>query len=549
MKLPIPFHAPGTAGALELPTRYRVVVMKAISCLWVLLLSTSLAAQAQQLLCERELRTNAPGIIQPAALLRLQPDSLRLMSDRRYPAGTSLALQTRLQRLNLGNCDTLPAGPTVSRVSQSDGRTNLATVNRRGQVLVAQILERPLAAASNRDSARIVLQLFNRNGTPRWRRVVPPQSYYEGASGLIEAPGGGFYVCGSQANGRGSGNPFLFRIDSLGQVQWRRTYRRVGVALENPNYTRTGNLVFTAAYTPGPGLAGIIATLEINQQGDSVTTRPVTIVPQQYTRPPFLATNALWPLRDGGFALVGQVDSANTGYFRPFLARLDRNLNLTWSYVYRPQATQNLRFVQPQELADGTLVVVASNAQSGRGYPFWLFRFSATGALQQTYPFVSQVLTANTSGGRYGFFGVAQGLQPLSDSSFVVVAGGSDTNSSRVYLAHLRVPGLPRVIDSHYVPAAQPLATRPGRAGGAGLALYPNPARETVTVRYPPLGGPAPATLVLSDVLGRTVLAQPLPPGTTEATVSVRGLPAGLYQATVRAGGRVVASGKLAVGE
>ncbi len=252
---------------------------------------------------------------------------------------------------------------------------------------------------------------------------------------------------------------------------------------------------------------------------------------------------SLLPLRDGGFALVGRLDSANTGYDRPFLARLDRNLNLTWSYVYRAQATQNMQFAQPQELADGSLIVAASNAQSGRNYPFWLFRFSATGTLQQRYPFVSQVLTANTGGGRYGFFGVAQGLQPLSDSTLMLVAGGSDLTSSRIYLAHLRVPGLPRVIDSHVVPAAQPLATRPARATGAELDLFPNPARETVTVRY---HGTVPATLELRDALGRVVLRQELP-AAGEAHLLVAALPTGLYTATLWVNGQRGPSQKLAV--
>jgi hypothetical protein len=52
---------------------------------------------------------------------------------------------------------------------------------------------------------------------------------------------------------------------------------------------------------------------------------------------------------------------------------------------------------------------------------------------------------------------------------------------------------------------------------------------------------------VLTDVLGRVVLTQPLSVAATEATVTVRGLPVGLYQATVRAGGQVVAGGRLAI--
>ena len=499
--------------------------------------------QAQQILCERQFAVTPLPYRRPAALLRLQADSLRLVSDY-YPNGPTSYVQARVQRLNLTSCDTVSAGSAVLRVSRNNGSLSLAAVNRRGQVLLAQN-QAPAAAG---DSSRITLQLFNRNGTSRWRRtLVPRAAGGDGVGDIIEAPENGFFLFGGEyypaPPGPGISYQFVLRLDSTGRELWRRRYSGFGAEpLRNPVYTRNGNLAGTTSYF-SPGAANTVLTVtEFNQRGDSLTTHPIVIVPQQLTRIYSYGTNDLIPLRDGGFALVGQVDSANTGFDRPFLARLDRNLNLTWSYVYRAQATQNMRFAQPRELADGTLVVVAGNLQSGRNHPFWLFRFSATGTLQQRYPFVSQVLTANTGGGRYGYFGVAQGLQALSDSSFVVVAGSGDVNSSRIYLAHLRVPGLPRIIDSHVVPPAI-LATRAGRAGGVALDLYPNPASETLTVRYARPAGAA--TLVLTDVLGRAVLVRPLNAG--ETTVSVRALPLGLYQATVRVAGQLVAAGKLAV--
>ena len=77
--------------------------------------------------------------------------------------------------------------------------------------------------------------------------------------------------------------------------------------------------------------------------------------------------------------------------------------------------------------------------------------------------------------------------------------------------------------------------------------LYPNPAGETVTARYRLPTGTTSATLVLSDLLGRQVLAQPLDPSATEATVAVWSLPAGFYQATWWVNGRAAATRKLAI--
>jgi hypothetical protein len=77
-----------------------------------------------------------------------------------------------------------------------------------------------------------------------------------------------------------------------------------------------------------------------------------------------------------------------------------------------------------------------------------------------------------------------------------------------------------------YDPSA-PLATATGaRAGVAPIALFPNPAHGTATLRLP-AGAPR-LPLVLIDEMGRTVRRYPAPP-TSEAELDLRGLPAGVY--------------------
>ena len=58
------------------------------------------------------------------------------------------------------------------------------------------------------------------------------------------------------------------------------------------------------------------------------------------------------------------------------------------------------------------------------------------------------------------------------------------------------------------------------------VPLYPNPARHAATLRLP--AGTAPAPLTLTDALGRAVRRYPAP-ASPEATLDLRGLPAGLY--------------------
>lgn len=61
-----------------------------------------------------------------------------------------------------------------------------------------------------------------------------------------------------------------------------------------------------------------------------------------------------------------------------------------------------------------------------------------------------------------------------------------------------------------------------------GLRVFPNPAHGTVTVTLQVAAGTARQPFVLLDALGRDVRYYPTPTG-AEATLDVRGLPAGLY--------------------
>ncbi|WP_310395331.1 endonuclease [Hymenobacter sp.] len=75
-----------------------------------------------------------------------------------------------------------------------------------------------------------------------------------------------------------------------------------------------------------------------------------------------------------------------------------------------------------------------------------------------------------------------------------------------------------------------PTATRAAALRRNALAIYPNPATETVQVRLPGAASARAATVAVLDALGRPVRQRTAPLGATSAvTVDLRGLPAGLY--------------------
>ncbi len=77
------------------------------------------------------------------------------------------------------------------------------------------------------------------------------------------------------------------------------------------------------------------------------------------------------------------------------------------------------------------------------------------------------------------------------------------------------------------------------------LSVYPQPARDHVTVRLRSQG--APATLQLTDLLGREVRRRDIAPGSDDLTLrlQVAGLPRGVYQLVLRAGNHVSATAVL----
>jgi hypothetical protein len=79
------------------------------------------------------------------------------------------------------------------------------------------------------------------------------------------------------------------------------------------------------------------------------------------------------------------------------------------------------------------------------------------------------------------------------------------------------------------LPDATALASTPAAAALAGLAVYPNPAYGTATVRLPTGLAAGPVALTLLDALGRSVRQQVLGSNAAEATVPLAGLPAGVY--------------------
>ena len=208
-------------------------------------LCAATTGRSQQILCERVLSMTTPMASGPLffanSLLQPQPDSVRLITSYRLGFNFSNLFQTKLQRLSTATCDTLPVGPSSYRSTERNDFIRVSCSNRRGQVLISQTVE---SGATSADTSYARLALFDRNGRVRWQHRLPPQPFNYGITSLIEAPGGGYFACGEYWYNYLRHGFLLLRLDSLGHVQWRRTYR--GMAGDGPRslaYSRRGTLL------------------------------------------------------------------------------------------------------------------------------------------------------------------------------------------------------------------------------------------------------------------------------------------------------------------
>lgn len=139
---------------------------------------------------------------------------------------------------------------------------------------------------------------------------------------------------------------------------------------------------------------------------------------------------------------------------------------------------------------------------------------------------VDYVLTS--SGGPSDVY--IKSINPIGGRVFVTGHTGSSTSFGPHQLATSDLTGFLASFGAPLTTAARPPLP-------AEVALYPNPARLSTTVRLPPLPGTT-ATLVLTDALGRIVRTHTigLSAAGTRFSLPLEALPAGLYRLQVRAG-------------
>jgi hypothetical protein len=420
--------------------------------------------------------------------------------------------------------------PSGTIVYQRTGRT-LATLEqdivplagRNGSsLLVASVPGRKVG--SNNGTSRLFFQRIRPNGD-----TLPglsyPVSFVEGYPTRAVREGDSVRVLTFAYDSQNLGQYALLSTDTLGTAGQVRRYPTPTLGNAYPC-----DLVRTArgGWLLAGALAGTPYThtylIETDAQGRLKRQRePLLFAGSTEEQIARLWSNLI-RLHDGsGYVFSGQ--QKTTGQTFGFLCKLDTALNVVWTYRHPPQATTILTPRQVYELADGTLVWLASDASpSAQPTPYlYLVRVSASGQLlgQQR---VSSAACARLT---------PYAWQPLAGGGALVVGAASVCTAA---------PGAYPAYVARIDNATLLVATAPSAPADAAAQVFPNPASDQATWQGAvPLGAPA-VELVLLDVLGRVVRRVPVAGrgAQVQQALGLRGLAAGTYACRLLVAGQPV---------
>jgi hypothetical protein len=386
-----------------------------------------------------------------------------------------------------------------------------------------------------------VLQKFDKNGNLQWTKPYAMNAFDTGQR-LLTAPDSGYFLGGRTIIGGKNRRFTLARTDSLGNVKWRRKYDWTNSDFfSDIQHTLNGNIIMYGV-TANPERLKLML---VNQQGDSVLGRTLTIIGGNRVEAMFSDFCSITPLSDKGFVMAAEIDTTVTGA-SPYLGmvvKVNANLQPVWHYIHRT-LPNNVYFTRSRELTDGSIVMLAHERKGAAGTPgnkFFLYHFSSTGALLNIHTFTSSIALQIR----------AFTMEALPDSSFMIggqgVITGSPNYTYGLYLAKVKIAGMPAGLQ---LPNAVINNVKPDLAADKATLgqSYPNPTTSETTIPFSLPKNSKAATICINEVVtGRQVKSYKLRPEETRLKVDLNDLSSGMYTYTLQIEGKPVATKKIVV--
>lgn len=336
----------------------------------------------------------------------------------------------------------------------------------------------------------------------------------------------------SATGGGVNGDFLLTKLDSSFNVLWHKKYGNAifndaagKILIEQDGYVISG----------GVNNANKVSKNFIFQ-AEIIKTDTAGNVQWTYLSPISKLTNQIQDIiktQDGGYVYCGQGDGVENLFpngvsadvsWKGWVEKIDASRNILWNKAVSSLAANSDATNQTviYEQADSSLII-GGNVYGG---------FAAADTLEYNYgSLVKLTVTGNTIWERK--YGIATDtllyriydMKPTTDGGYILCGEARDAYypydapTQRAWLLKVDSNGCMSATDPQCHPASLPEEAKP-----SSIAVYPNPAHETVFINYTTDQS---LSFTLYDLMGRAVKAQKLHKGRNEA--DLRHLPAGVY--------------------
>lgn len=217
------------------------------------------------------------------------------------------------------------------------------------------------------------------------------EGVYNSGQAVIQASDSGYYVCGGINEFNNDGlNMLLFKTDSLGVQQWRKSIGGAGIDFaKHFTYSIGGNGFILVGYTNRNGnYDGLIVSTNIN--GDTLWTKV-------YGGSDWDMLYSIDTTYDGNYIIAGETFSFGSGNNEAWVLKINQFGDTLWTKTYGGAGEDNARWVF--EDRDSNYVVVGSTDSYGNGLSdIYMIYLDENGDSIWTH-------TEGTSGNEYGYSG------------------------------------------------------------------------------------------------------------------------------------------------
>ena len=194
-------------------------------------------------------------------------------------------------------------------------------------------------------------------GNSQWKYTYGGVNYSTGKK-IIQTADGGYLICGTvnETFGLGNYDIWLIKTDSVGVMQWNKTYGDTGadvgydLILVNGGYVVAGTVSYGAAYD--------MFMMKVDTGGNPLWSRT-------FGGNGWDIAYGVVQMQDGGFALGGYTDSYGAGNRDIYLVRTDTAGNMIWNKTYGTNTKDECRSIK--RTPDGGLIL------AGESYSFGSF--------------------------------------------------------------------------------------------------------------------------------------------------------------------------------